>query len=377
MLFNPYDDFETAPWPLVVKLKPDELLTSWITRLSYSHLLKVHTFCNVNFRGVQVWNRDFDRCVPDSVLKILSQKTLTPIERVKESTLVSYETYLFDHCRIDTNTDWIMPLQIAHRVRKRCALLYCPKCLKADKAEPYYRRKWRLSLSVVCPQCKCYLHEKCHACSSPVNFHRIELGRREQIPYFPLTTCYKCLSDLRTAPVVRAPAALLKMQEKLYQFLDSGYCLEYQCQYSHLFFSALRQIVKLLCSKVEVFERLNRGVCEEMGIEFTPSVGGYAGNFDMLSLADRSLILKKAMWLLDDWPGRFIRLTRASKVWSANLLKDFEDAPYWFWKEVKFNNHLVYSEWKKQLAGYPKYSSYNNFIGSRIKTHSRVKKTAN
>ncbi len=72
------------------------------------------------------------------------------------------------------------------------------------------------------------------------------------------------------------------------------------------------------------------------------------------------------MWLLDDWPSRFIRLTRASKVWSANLLKDFEDAPYWFWKEVKFNNHLVYSEWKKQLAGYPKHSSYNNLILARM-----------
>lgn len=371
MQFNPYDDFITAPWPLVVKLKPDELLTSWLTRLSYNHLLKVHTFCSINFPGVSVWNRDFDKCVPGSVLEVLSRKTLTSAEQVKQSTLSSYESFLFEKCHIKTNTEWIMPMHIVHRIRKRCALSYCPNCLRLDNHEPYYRKKWRLSLSIVCPQCQCYLYEKCFCCSSPVNFHRIELGRRSQVPYFPISSCYNCLAGLDNAPIIGAPKELIDMQKKIYNYIDTGFASYYNCQYSHLFFAVLRQIVKIICSKMPMFELFNKTIAIEMGLPHVKFNGGYSNNFDMLGLEERSTVLQKAMWLLDDWPDRFINTTKASKIWSSALLKDFTNVPYWFWKEIKLNNYIVFSEWKNQLKDYPKHSSYNNLILSRLKKKNK------
>jgi hypothetical protein len=361
MLAPPFEDFEVLPWPAVVKLKADELLTSWLVRLAFSHLQKVHTFYNIVFRGVQIWNRDIDRRATPTLIKTLSEDTLTSVERIKDSTLNSYEGYLFEECKTNTNTRWILPCKIYHRKHERNSLMYCPQCLRKDKREPYYRKKWRLSMSVVCPTCNCYLYERCFSCGAPVNFHRIELGRRNQIPFFPISTCSNCFAGLDRAPVIKAPDELVKLQKRLYGYLDSGSCDDMKIQYSHLFFNGLRQLVILFSSNREGAVNLNREVSKQLKMRFEKPSGGYKNNFDFLNLNTRAKILLKASWLIDNWPDRFREITAKTKTWSSTLLHDHKDeAPYWFWKEVMNHNYIMFTEWKDYLKGHPRYSSYSS-----------------
>ena len=45
-----------------------------------------------------------------------------------------------------------------------------------------------------------------------------------------------------------------------------------------------------------------------------------------------------ARYLLDEWPGRFVRLCETYKVWSATLLRELEPVPFWYWRVV--HDHL-------------------------------------
>jgi hypothetical protein len=376
MLSPVYEDFQVDPWPSVVRLKEDELLSSWMVRLAFSHLQKVHTFYNLTFRGMQIWNRDIDKCASDHLVAKLAKLTLTHEDRIWESSLKNFEGSLFEKLITNGNTEWIMPCKVYHRKHERFALMYCPKCFEKDKREPYYRKKWRLSLSVVCPECNCYLHDRCFSCGAPVNFHRIELGRRNQIPYFPISTCSDCLASLVNAPVVKAPKSLVDMQKQMYGYIDSGTCESFHVQYSHLFFHALRLVVGFFSSKREALVRLNRVVSKSAKVDFEVPLGGFRNNFDFLELQDRAKILQKAWWLLGDWPTRFRKITAQTETWSSSLIHDCRsDAPFWFWEEVMNNNFVVFSPWKKYLKKYRKHNSYNSIwlAMSKQSSHPRQK----
>lgn len=49
-----------------------------------------------------------------------------------------------------------------------------------------------------------------------------------------------------------------------------------------------------------------------------------------LNVAERRLLLLQAHWLLDEWPHRFVRLCKDNQIWSAWILKDMPEAPFWF-----------------------------------------------
>ncbi|MFA6699756.1 MAG: TniQ family protein, partial [Thiomicrospira sp.] len=83
-------------WPVHPHPSPDELLSSWLVRIAHGNGEKVQSFCHHEF-GIerQIWNRDIDRQAPEWLLTILSERTATTIERVKQTTLKRYEGVLF------------------------------------------------------------------------------------------------------------------------------------------------------------------------------------------------------------------------------------------------------------------------------------------
>jgi hypothetical protein len=42
----------------------------------------------------------------------------------------------------------------------------------------------------------------------------------------------------------------------------------------------------------------------------------------------------KAVWLLYEWPHRFIGVCESQKLFSSALLQDLEEAPFWYWQVV-------------------------------------------
>lgn len=258
-------------WPVHLKPKDDELLSSWLVRLARAHRLKVHTFCSLTWPGKQIWNRDIDNSADAELLEVLSIRTGTSINRVRATTLGYYAGILYEKHNTLGPSSWIMPIGIYHRTRKQYGLQFCPRCLAEDE-EPFFRRKWRLAFVVLCARHNTLLHDCCPHCGSPVNFHRGELGDYRKSVAESLTLCYICRFDLRSinkhlnTSVTQTESAFTTM---LLQSVDDGYVRlnENVATYSQLFFIGLRQLMKILAMRNNRVDKLRHTISYQFGVE--------------------------------------------------------------------------------------------------------------
>ena len=325
-----------------MKPKDDELLSSWLVRLASAHSLKLHSFCALVWsRDKQIWNRDIDKCADPSVVTLLAEKTATPRDLAANTTLASYEGYLYERHNPYGNTQWIMSVGVYHRIRTGYGLQFCPRCLSdgAD-TEVYYRRAWRLAFVTFCEQHRVSLLDRCPRCSAAINFHRNELGDRRKWMPESVTLCHACRYDLRETPVdlVERPSdcRILEFQQSLTKIMQRGWAQvpEHGTVYSHLYFTVLRQLMKI-CATGKRAARLREALRRELRIE-TPvstSTNRYP-EIERLDILERRKLLAMARHLLDEWPRTFIQICQANKVWSAALLRDLDPSPFWYWSVV-------------------------------------------
>lgn len=114
----------------------------------------------------------------------------------------------------------------------------------------------------------------------------------------------------------------------LYRVLDEGYVTIAGTPVpSPLYFSVIHQIVRLMMSR-KFGKKLKDGV----GLSTLET--GRHKTFETVPIRTQSQMLVKAVWLLDKWPGRFVGICKQQKLFSSALLKDFEPAPFWYWKVV-------------------------------------------
>lgn len=335
----------------------DELLSSWLMRLAMANGQKLHTFCSVTWTGKAIWNRDIDKSADAEITRTLSYKTGVSVERARETTLATYEGILFERHNTLGPASWIMPVGIYHRTRRCFGLQYCSQCLGEDKI-PYYRRRWRLAFMTVCERHHSLLHDRCEQCGVAVNFHRNELGNYRKLAAESLTLCYACGFDFRESSNGRlgryqqlshiAPEEV-EFTAGLLATLNSDVV-----QTSHniktyplLFFAGLRHLLKILAMHNKRIETLRRSISAAYGLEtYSPTSSRPHPDFQELSVTARRQLLVLARCLLEDWPRRFIEVSREHKIWSSLWLRHSEShpkstghyAPFWFWSVV--HEHL-------------------------------------
>ncbi len=221
-----------------------------------------------------------------------------------------------------------MPLGIYHRKRRNYGIVYCPRCLQADGVSPYYRTHWRLAFYMACPTCGIYLHECCPACRAPIAFYRAEMGDRNAEPDQPISTCSNCAFDLTQSPTEVVPIKQLRRYRSLYRISREGWHRE--VAYPHLYFTVLRQMLELLISASPRVQSLQTDMRLRMGHSITLPAGYTM--FEYLPIHERHCLLQEAMWLLDDWPARFIAVMRYHGLYSSSLRRDMElkTLPFWF-----------------------------------------------
>lgn len=319
-------------WPAHVKPLEDELLSSWLVRLARAHGLRLHTFCDLAWRRKAIWNRDIDKSADDEILQVLSEKTATPIERVRQTTLAAYEGWLYEKHNPYGNTKWIMPVGVYHRTRKRPGLQYCPTCLREDE-DPYFRRRWRLAFVTLCERHERLLLDRCPQCKTPVNFHRISSGKSS------ITLCYGCGHDFRRSRGSRSVwwGDLADHQTELVRVLERGWVEipQYGPVFSHLYFDVLHQAVKTLVTG-EHSAQLRRSCCGQIKMYMCRArLPAGSREFEKLGVEDRTHLVAFACWLLRDWPTRFITVYREHNALSSVLLKDMMAPPYWYWNVVR------------------------------------------
>jgi hypothetical protein len=306
-----------------------ELLSSWLVRLAHAHQIKIHSFCQYLWPDVAIWNRDVDKLAPVVVLNTLAAQTFTSAHRIKQMTLAPVIERLTGAALMSrqAQASWLMPLGIYHRTHRSQGLVYCPHCLQRDGAAPYYRTSWRLAFHVVCPTCGIYLHEGCPACGKPVNFFRIELGRKSSIADRPISTCYNCAFDLSQSSARVASPKTLRRYRSLYRISREGW--NRSIPYPHQYFRVLRQIIGLLTSRSERVVTLQ----VDMRLRLAQPVEWPTSwiSFEQIPITGRIYLLDQAMWLLTDWPDRFIAVMRYHRINSTSLLRDMSgEVPFWF-----------------------------------------------
>lgn len=121
----------TGLWPLRPAPGPDELLTSWITRLAHGLGLRPANLLEI------VWPDGCDFATLDwaaepDLLAFLAERTDQPVD-------------VLTAMQLKLGGD---PSEFLHQNWNGPALQFCPACL--SEAVPYFRRSWRLAFWRVC-----------------------------------------------------------------------------------------------------------------------------------------------------------------------------------------------------------------------------------
>ena len=329
LVYNVHSEARYAEANFPLKLRPfeDELLSSWLIRLALKHRTMPSTFTNLYLPETKnkLWSADVDLQAGPDQLCTLSSKSGIPAEVLLGMTLKSYEGYLFERvCPKNRATPFVNPLGMRGRRNTLPGVRYCPYCLLEDE-QPYFRKHWRLSVSLACLKHGCLLCDHCPHCGAPVTPY-IACKKGE------LGTCHKCgKRAMDVAATIKASDDLLTVIVRLRKILADGYVLINGVPaYSHLYFSSLRHVMKML-----MMTRYGPRLCEAVGVSFSEITP--RKSFEQLSLRVQSILLVKASWLLDDWPGRFVDVCKRRRVLSSALLREFDPAPYWYWKVVYEN----------------------------------------
>ncbi len=334
--FTLYDASSKVLLPAFEKPLPDELLSSWLVRLSNNHGLNVHTFCNILWKGINVWNRDIDRSASDELLTSLASKTNCTYAEIKSTTLDSYSGNLFLSHSPNTTTEWILPLGIYHRFRRNKGLMYCPNCLLKDDKSPYFRKLWRLGFSIVCNECNCFLYDCCPWCKSGIMYFRTTIGREKHFSNAKnIRDCHRCGRRLSSRKYKVAPDNLVAIQNELYNIMNYGY--NDRIIYPHQYFRVLHFLARLVSSSRNNIQSLQKEICESIDVDFVKRPGGFKNRFELQPYMSRVEVLQMAHWLLIDWPKRFTSICYKNKIWSSDLLRDFLNPPFWYEDVVRGN----------------------------------------
>lgn len=98
-------------WPIHLKPMPDELLSSWLMRITRAYITTPHTFVRKLWPDIEIWNRDLDRLAPMTIIEDLARHTGVSIQRAINTTLRAYEGVVFEHLAVNGLTSWILPLR--------------------------------------------------------------------------------------------------------------------------------------------------------------------------------------------------------------------------------------------------------------------------
>lgn len=325
-------------WPIHPHRLDDELLSSWLLRTAHSNGVKFHSFVSETLgTGSQVITRDIDRLATTATLELLSSRTGSSVADLRKGLISDIAGSVVDQHTPNGNCRWVLPLGIYHRTRRRFGLQFCPTCLTLDTS-PYFRRRWRLAFNTVCDWHGCLLHDRCPACLAPVVPARTEVGRRRGYKLGAHTLCHQCGFDLRRSACLDPPGVDGKgilLLRSLSTFYDLGWWFVdaevLPCSISY--YDGLRHLLQFLTTR-RGRRLLERIWASTPNSAHQPLFPISAVPFEQKPLLERHYLLTSAIWLLDDWPRRFIENCREARVTASWILLG-KSLPYWLEDPVR------------------------------------------
>jgi hypothetical protein len=184
-MFVESDQHDTPPivvWPGHPQPLPNELLTSWLARVSSTNGLFVSQLLRAIKKGPS-WERDMDVTAEPSLLLALSERTGSSLATVEGMRLTPL-----------TYAGALMPINAGYRKRRSYGLQACKSCLEATT---HYKRLWRVSLVVACHVHDEALIDRCPSCKKPLRVW--QSTSVDQTTRFLSSNCFSCGHDLAAA----------------------------------------------------------------------------------------------------------------------------------------------------------------------------------
>ena len=302
-------------WAAHPQPKEDELLSSWLIRISSECGMSAINFCAEVLKVENPNLRIVDRSPDDLLLQGLFEGTGGPVERVREASLLAEEGYVFSQSGKGSSR-WIIPAITVHTNRRgNTGMAYCPECLRAD-AIPYYRKNWRYAYYAVCATHRIPLRNSCPHCDS--QYSHMQPGNQSRIYLLdPIRSCWSCGGNVGIAPPSSPWGGdLLDMTLSIQENILAGVCRGafdapghghvFSRAYLDAFYSIVRSLTALIGSSTRM-----KHVGRVSGIEFAPHqakpLGLYRGiDIEDWRAEDRAILLCLAGWLMGDWPTRLV-----------------------------------------------------------------------
>ena len=186
-------DLSDKPFILHPHPQEDELLSSWLVRVSLAHDTMPCSFMNMHFPAYKniIFSRDVDVWAPEDLLKELVWKSGYTYEKIFNLTLKSYIGTLLPEFNPSGCNKYFTYLKNRGRSNKLYGQKYCPKCLQED-INPYYRKKWRLNAITRCGIHNIELNNRCSNCGMPISIYKFT---REGCGFIRCWSCSFTISE--------------------------------------------------------------------------------------------------------------------------------------------------------------------------------------
>ncbi len=203
-------------WDIHIPLEHDELLSSWLARAALAQGCDPLVLTEKIWDKWRVWTTDVDRIFESVTLMPLSTASGVELVKFKQASLFPLALTITGATPQKNNTwPWILALGVRN-TKHRSGLQFCPACLVENK-NPYYKKQWRLAWHTTCDQHQCLLLDRCHACKSPIEPHRLFAEDKQ------INLCATCKVDLSTAKVQNVSVSSASFQKMVNEVLVTGY----------------------------------------------------------------------------------------------------------------------------------------------------------
>lgn len=315
-------------WPIHPKPHPDELLSSWVTRIAMANQMSPSDFCKLLLPGKRITLNEIDRAYHPKLIQALATGTGVPIERVLETSLLSDEGYIFLYRQYGT-TEWVLPtVNVDGHVSK--GLAYCPLCLKTDTT-PYYRKSWRYAFNPVCPVHRVFLRQGCPKCGKPHNYFEVS----GQLVGSPVKTCMHCDADISNTEGNSDHPELIEatmlIQEKLNRgiAMNSFDVLGYESVRTLPFLRVLHALICTLGTPAKAnwvirnYHELPNGISACM-LERS----SYNLLLEQRDMGEMAMLLCLATTLIAEWPSRLLHFIGQNEITVPRLFSN-RRIPFW------------------------------------------------
>lgn len=343
-------------WAIHPKPFEGELFSSWLVRIAEDCGMTVSSFCSLvaSIKNVNIEKLDYYS--NDSLLRILSEGTNTPVKKFREMLLLS-ETVFAYYMRSTRFNSWLMSRSSVRSLRA-VGMFYCPECLRTDD-KPYYRKNWLYAHHAICLTHRIPLQDYCPHCNH--RYAHTSLSQTPENIAHRIAICWFCRKkvylDKSSKPWGGHLIDRALTTQKNFLAANRQEAIHVP-GYGYMEYLRWKRIMRMLV------DSLVSGTNEIDHIDFVSRLSGIeyqvyrhkskpCDKYDIgYQAIDRAIELSLASWLMEEWPTRVISYSERLEIRHKDLFgKDF---PLTFGYSEFGNDHFLHNRHEVLLGKRPR-----------------------